>query len=108
VTNLLNNAFKFTKPGGHVRLRARREHDRLLIEVDDECGGIPESAGDLFKAFGERRGTDRTGLGLGLSMARTIVRAHGGDVHVHNRPGHGCTFVVVVPLATRDVPSLAT
>lgn len=66
------------------------------------CGGIPESAGDLFQAFGERKGSDRTGLGLGLSIARKVVRAHGGDIHVRNVPGHGCTFVVVVPLAARD------
>lgn len=105
IMNLLNNAFKFTPPGGHVRLRAHREHDRLLIEVEDECGGLPESAGDLFRPFGERQGADRTGLGLGLSISRTIARAHGGDVHVRNLPGRGCVFVVVVPLAARDVPS---
>jgi signal transduction histidine kinase len=103
VTNLLNNAFKFTKPGGHVILRAHREHDRLLIEVEDECGGIPENAGDLFQPFGDRRGLDRTGLGLGLSIVRKIARAHGGDVHVRNVQGHGCVFVLVLPLAPREV-----
>jgi signal transduction histidine kinase len=51
VTNLLNNAFKFTRPGGTVFLRARREHERLLVEVEDECGGIPKDAGDLFQPF---------------------------------------------------------
>ena len=103
VTNLLSNAFKFTPAGGNVVLRAHREHDRVLIEVEDGCGGIPESAGDLFQPFGQRRGRDRTGLGLGLAMSRKIVRAHGGDIHVRNAPGHGCTFVVVVPLAARDL-----
>lgn len=103
VTNLLNNAFKFTPTGGNVVLRAHREHDRLLIEVEDGCGGIPESAGDLFTPFGERKGIDRTGLGLGLSIARKVVRAHGGDIHVRNMPGKGCVFVVVVPLAAKDV-----
>jgi len=104
VTNLLNNAFKFTPTGGNVILRAHREHDRLLIEIEDECGGIPESAGDLFTPFGERKGIDRTGLGLGLSIARKVVRAHGGDIHVRNMPGKGCVFVVVVPLAAKEVP----
>ena len=102
ITNLLNNAFKFTPTGGTVVLRAHREHDQLLIEVEDGCGGIPEHAGDLFQPFGERRGRDRTGLGLGLSIARKVVRAHGGDIHVRNVPGHGCIFVVVVPLAAHE------
>ena len=104
VTNLLNNAFKFTPIGGRVVLRARaNEGNRLLIEVQDECGGIPDSVGDPFQSFGERRGGDRTGLGLGLSIARKAVRAHGGDIHIHNIPGKGCVFTIDVPLASKDV-----
>ena len=71
----------------------------MRIEVEDECGGIPDSTRDLFQAFGERRGRDRTGLGLGLSIARKAVKAHGGDISVRNRPGKGCVFVIEVPLA---------
>ena len=105
VTNLLNNAFKFTPTGGRVVLRARsNEEARLLIEVEDECGGIPASEGDPFKSFGQRRGGDRTGLGLGLSIARKAVRAHGGDIEVRSIPGKGCVFVIDVPLAAEDVP----
>jgi signal transduction histidine kinase len=79
VMNLLHNAFKNTPPGGRVILRARAEHSRLLIETEDECGGIPPGKGDLFQQFGDRRGSDRSGLGLGLSIARKAVRAHGRD-----------------------------
>jgi signal transduction histidine kinase len=105
VTNLLNNAFKFTPAGGRVELRARtNEAERLLVEVEDECGGIPASAGDPFQSFGQRRGGDRTGLCLGLSMARKAVRAHGGDIHIHNVPGKGCVFTIDVPLAAEDAP----
>jgi signal transduction histidine kinase len=99
VTNLLNNAFKFTPVGGHVVLRASVEDGKVCIEVEDECGGIPDGARDPFTAFGERRGSDRTGLGLGLSIARRGVRAHGGDIQIRNTPGKGCVFVVRVPLA---------
>ncbi len=99
VMNLLNNAFKFTPPGGTVLLTARADGDRLLLEIQDECGGIPASKGDPFQAFGERRGTDRSGLGLGLAIARQAVRAHGGDIRVHNEPGKRCTFTIDVPLA---------
>ncbi|HEX7282441.1 MAG TPA: HAMP domain-containing sensor histidine kinase [Vicinamibacterales bacterium] len=106
VTNLLNNAFKFTPAGGRVALRASLNEDsRLLIEVEDECGGIPASVGDPFQPFGERRGRDRTGLGLGLSIARKAVRAHGGDIHIRNAPGKGCVFTIDLPLATDTVPA---
>ena len=107
VTNLLNNAFKYTAIGGRVVLRATvNDHERLLIEVEDECGGIPESEGDPFQSFGKRRGRDRTGLGLGLSIARKAVRAHGGDIHIRNLPGKGCVFTIDVPLAAQETPSL--
>ena len=105
VTNLLNNALKFTPAGGRVVLRARTEGGRLLLDVEDECGGIPASVGDPFQSFGARRGTDRTGLGLGLSMARKAVRSHGGDIHFTNAPGKGCVFTIDMPLASEPVPA---
>jgi signal transduction histidine kinase len=105
VTNLLNNAFKFTPAGGRVVLRARTNNQgHLLIEVEDECGGIPDSVGDPFQAFGERRGTDRTGLGLGLSIAREAVRAHGGEIDFHNVHGKACVFTIDLPLVAEAVP----
>ena len=99
VTNLLSNAFKYTPRGGQVIMRTRANGSRVTIEVEDSCGGIPEGTGDLFQPFGERRGNNRTGLGLGLSIARRAVRAQGGDIQVRNTPGKGCTFVVDVPAA---------
>jgi len=100
VTNLLNNALKYTRPGGHVILRGRHEHGRVRIQVEDECGGFPDTGRDVFEAFGERRGRDRAGLGLGLSISRKAVLANGGDIHLENTPGHGCMFVVEMPLAS--------
>ena len=61
VMNLLHNAFKNTPAGGSVVLRARAEHERLLVEVEDECGGFPETKADVFQVFGERRSRDRSG-----------------------------------------------
>ena len=83
-------------------LRARAEQGRLLIETQDECGGIPPSKGDLFQVFGDRRGSDRSGLGLGLSIARKAVRAHGGEIRIRNMPGDGCVFIIDVPLAASE------
>jgi signal transduction histidine kinase len=99
IMNVVHNAFKYTPSGGHVQLRARADHQRLVIEVEDECGGISAGTDDLFKSFGERRGTDRSGLGLGLSIARQAISAHGGDVRLRNMPGTGCVFVIELPLA---------
>jgi signal transduction histidine kinase len=99
VTNLLSNAFKYTLRGGQVIMRAHATGDRVLIEVADMCGGIPPGTGDLFEPFGERRAKNRTGLGLGLAIARRAVRAQGGEIEVHNTPGQGCTFVIQLPAA---------
>ena len=97
--NLLTNAFKYTREGGHVTLQVRSADQRVLITVEDECGGMPANGRDPFEPFGDRRGKDRTGLGLGLSIARKAVRSHGGDIHIHNTPGTGCAFVIDLPLA---------
>jgi signal transduction histidine kinase len=97
VANLLQNAFKFTRPRGHVSLRASSSNDRVLIEVADECGGLPPGKADeLFRPF-ERRNADRTGLGLGLSISRKGVEVNGGEIHVRDVPGVGCVFTIDLP-----------
>jgi signal transduction histidine kinase len=106
VMNLLHNAFKNTPAGGAVILRVHARGERLLVEIEVQCGGIPQAKGDLFQSFGERRGTDRSGLGLGLSIARRAVRAHGGDIHIQNLPGTGCIFAIDVPLAAAELTGL--
>jgi signal transduction histidine kinase len=68
------------------------------------CGGIPASCRDAFQPFGDRRGKDRWGLGLGLSIARQAVGAHGGDILIRNMPGKRCVFTIAVPFAPEDVP----
>jgi signal transduction histidine kinase len=104
VMNVLHNAFKNTPPGRRVKLRAYAEHGRLLIETEDACGGIPQDDRDLFRAFGDRRGRDRSGLGLGLSIARKAVRAHDGEIRVRDLPGQGCIFTIDIPLTSTDAP----
>jgi signal transduction histidine kinase len=97
VSNLLQNAFKFTSAGGHVVLAARATDDRVFIDVCDECGGLPPgSAGELFQPFVREQG-DRAGLGLGLSIALSAVRANSGDVSVRDIPGKGCVFTISLP-----------
>jgi signal transduction histidine kinase len=97
VANLLQNAFKFTQPQGEVSVRALATQERVLIEVEDECGGLPPGrAEELFRRF-EQRGRDRSGLGLGLSISRRSVEADGGEIRVRDMPGIGCVFTIDLP-----------
>ena len=102
MTNLLNNGFKYSSEGGTVTLSATAQGATLVIAVEDACGGIPPAVGEPIQPFGERRGKDRTGLGLGLSIARKAVRAHGGDTHVVNQPGVKWMFSIDIPLAEKE------
>ncbi len=102
LANLLQNAFKFTNAGGHVSLRAHAAEGRVLIAVEDECGGLPRGKADeLFGAF-KQRGADRSGLGLGLFISRKGVEACGGELRVRDKPGLGCVFTVDLPLAATN------
>lgn len=92
--NLLTNAFKFTPVDGHVWLRTSATKDRVIFEVEDQCGGLPTSDSESLFAPWTQRSTDRRGLGLGLPLVRRTVQALGGDVGVSNIPGRGCTFAV--------------
>ena len=94
VANVLQNAVKFTRPHGRVSLKAYSVADRLLIEIEDECGGLPEGkAEEIFRPF-EQLSAERTGLGLGLPISRRGVEANGGKLHVRNLPGTGCVFTI--------------
>jgi signal transduction histidine kinase len=100
IANLVQNALKFTRPHGHITVRAHTTSDRVLIDVEDECGGLPPGkAVELFRPF-EQRSADRTGVGLGLSISLKGVRASGGELHVRDLPGFGCVFTVDLPLAS--------
>ena len=97
VGNLLQNAFKFTRPHTVVTLRVRASAERVLVEVEDECGGLPGgNRDDLFRPF-EQRGTDRTGLGLGLAFSRWGAEAHNGRLCARSLPNRGCVFTVDLP-----------
>ena len=97
VANLLQNAFKFTQPGTEVTVHAYAVADRILIDVEDHCGGLPPgSAEQMFLPF-EQGGRDRSGLGLGLAICRRNVEANNGIVRVRDVPGSGCVFTIDLP-----------
>lgn len=101
VANLLQNAFKFTRPAGHVLVGTHVDVDRAFIAIEDECGGLAGKAEDLFGLF-EQRGRDRSGLGLGLAIAREGISANGGEITVRSIAGRGCIFTVSLPRLPLD------
>jgi signal transduction histidine kinase len=97
LANLLQNAFKFTKPGTRVVLRTACKNGRVTMEIEDECGGLPEgAAASMLKPF-VQNGRDRTGLGLGLAICIRAARSMAGELRVRDVPGKGCVFTVDLP-----------
>ncbi len=97
VGNLLQNAFKFTKPGTCVSLSVHATGERVLIEVEDHCGGLPPGfASEMFVPF-TQSSEDRSGLGLGLAICRRSIEANGGTLKVRDVPTSGCIFTVDLP-----------
>lgn len=95
--NLLQNAFKFTHPHSEVTLNAYALADRILIDVQDHCGGLPAGvADDLLRPAVQGCG-NRTGLGVGLSVSRRSVEANNGILSVRDVPGTGCVFTIDLP-----------
>ena len=97
ITNLLHNAVKFTRADGRIVLRAGPAGDHITIEVEDQCGGLDPGAHDRLFAPFVQGGRDQRGVGLGLTIARDAVLAHGGRLDLRDLPGHGCVFVITLP-----------
>jgi two-component system sensor histidine kinase BaeS len=107
VGNLVTNAVRHTPPDGRITLRARRDREEVVIEVDDTGSGIaPEDVPHVFDRFwraDRSRSRATGGRGLGLAIARQLVEAHGGTVSVASTLGVGTTFTMRVP-ATMKKP----
>jgi len=100
IDNLLSNAIKFTGRGGHVQIGARLVDGEERFWVADDGPGIPhEQQPFMFRRFWQSRRADRRGIGLGLTIAKGIVDAHGGRIWLESEPGKGTTFWFTLPLA---------
>jgi len=97
LANLVQNALKFSKPGGVVQVRAREENNRVLVEVEDECGGLPEGKIEELFEPGVQKNKNRTGMGLGLSISKQAIERNNGTIRVENLPGKGCKFIIDLP-----------
>jgi len=97
LTMLLQNALRFTRPSGNVTLTARAVVDRVLITVEDSCGGLAAAAFELMFVAANQRSDDH--VGVGLSISRRAIEANGGSLEVRNLPGSGCMFTIDLPRA---------
>jgi signal transduction histidine kinase/DNA-binding NarL/FixJ family response regulator len=108
LSNLVGNAVKFTPKGGAVTLACGPGEGEVRFWVEDTGPGIPpEQIPHIFGAFWQARHADRRGLGLGLSIARGLVEAHGGRIWVESDPGRGARFVFTLPLVDQDADAEA-
>jgi two-component system OmpR family sensor kinase len=102
LTNLLDNAVKFTPPGGCVTVRLAADRSEAVISVSDTGPGIKfDEQSKLFERFYRgfmARTNDVPGVGLGLALSQAVVRSHGGRIEVSNLPGGGAQFLVRIPL----------
>jgi hypothetical protein len=97
LSNLIQNALKYTRVGGRIEVRGRVVGDNILVEVEDECGGLsPNAETDLFKPF-EQQNENREGLGLGLTIAQRAIALNQGTIKVQNLKGKGCVFTITLP-----------
>jgi len=103
LSNLVGNALKFTPAGGTVRVGAEAAGEAVRFWVSDTGRGIdPDHLPRLFERFWQARRGDRQGLGLGLSIAKAIVDAHGGRIWAESTPGAGSTFSFTLPIDSRE------
>jgi signal transduction histidine kinase len=102
ISNLIDNAVKFTPPGGCVRLRAQDTPANVIISISDTGPGLEvkdqERIYERFYRGDQSRSTP--GYGLGLSLVKAVIKAHGGEITVQSSPGNGCTFIVHLPHST--------
>jgi len=105
ISNLLQNAFKFTRPSGHVKVRIHSAAERVSIEIEDESGGLlPGAAEAMFRPFEEQQHNPEGPGRIGLAITRKAIESDGGKVRLRDIPGQGCVFIVDMPLAVGDAP----
>ncbi len=104
LVNLVENAVKFTPPGGTIDVAAALDGDRVRVRCTDSgCGIASEDFSKLFRRFGQLDGgksRSTSGVGLGLSIAKSLVEAHGGEIGVDSEVGRGSTFWFTLPVET--------
>lgn len=96
LSNLIQNALKYSHIGSQIQVRGFLDSGNVIIEVEDECGGLKNENVDLFKPF-EQQNENKKGLGLGLTIAQKAMGLNHGKITVQNIPGKGCVFRMTLP-----------
>jgi len=101
LANLLGNAIKYSPTNGTISLRITHQDRNWLLQVRDKGPGIPPTAvSDIFEPYhSENHPSDRPGIGLGLTLCKLVIKAHGGDIGVRGEAGGGSTFWFTLPAA---------
>lgn len=109
VTNLINNALKFTQVGGNIKLKARQKNSTIVVEVQDTGRGISkEDQRYLFQPYHRLQMDYSKGLGVGLALCKMLVELQNGRIWVKSSPGKGSTFGFSLPLETAEKPAVET
>ena len=110
IINIVNNAVKYTPPGSHIILRAEKRGTMAQISISDDGPGISDDSKkhlfDMFYTASQGKPDNRRGLGLGLSLCRSIVTAHGGEISVTDNHPQGSVFTFTLPLEEVDIQNV--
>jgi NtrC-family two-component system sensor histidine kinase KinB len=103
LTNIMSNAIKYSPENGEIRICAeRQDNEKVRFSVTDQGPGVPEEYQDrIFEKFFRVPDNSRSGVGLGLTIAREFIRAHGGTIGLNSQPGQGSQFYVVLKQASQ-------
>ena len=105
LTNLLDNALKYSPPDNPITIGARLGEGKVIMYVADKGQGISESEqAQIFEKFYRGKTTGSAGTGMGLAIAREILRAHGEDIALTSSPGKGSEFSFGLPIAPGAIP----
>ncbi len=103
ISNLIQNALKYSHHGGRIQIRAQSVDQNVVIEIEDQCGGLAANSEEaLFNPF-EQKNKNRSGLGLGLTLARKAIELHHGQISARSLAGIGCVFQIVLPAKSQLV-----
>ena len=110
IINIVNNAIKYTPVGSNIVLSARKQENMVCVQIADDGPGISDEAKthlfDMFYSAGQGSADSRRGLGLGLSLCKSIVNAHGGTIGVTDNVPQGCVFSFTLPLEEVNVDNV--
>lgn len=101
IINIINNAVKYTQKGSKIWIRSHRAGNMVRLEIADNGPGIPreqkEKIFGMFMRLNDKAADSRRGLGLGLALCKSIITAHGGEIHVEDNDPKGAVFVIMLP-----------